>query len=142
MLRSLAIAAMLVALPAIAAALTLTLDQDTYIVGDVIQITIDNTGGPTLQTGGAPPFGIQRLDGPYDGMAHVPVIVTLEADEILVETWDTGMLPDPAGEYGIGTSWWVVDDPDQTMSDSATYTLEDVVPIEATTWSAVHRLFR
>ena len=141
-MRSLALLALLLALPGVAAAFTVTVDQDTYVVGQTVTITYDNTGGEAIEFGGAPPFTIQRLDGDYEFILHLPEIIVLPAGETMVETWNTGLLPDPAGQYRVTVSGWLQADPDETVSASADYTLEEPVAADASTWSAVHRLFR
>jgi hypothetical protein len=142
MVRFFTFIAILVVLPGVTAALTVTLDQEVYVVGDVIEITFDNSGGDTVEFPSEPPFSIHRLDGDYDGMTGLPVIVELAAGGIMVQHWDTGMLPDPAGQYEVAVTWWYQQNPDEVFEFAVPYTLEESVGAEMTTWSAVRRLFR
>ncbi len=141
-MRSLTLLGLLLACSSVAAALTVTVDQEVYVVGQTVTITYDNTGGEAIEFRSIPPFTIHRLDGDYEFILGLPGIVVLPAGETMVETWDTGMLPDPAGQYRVVVSGWLQADPDETVSAAADYTLEEPVAAQASTWSAVHRLFR
>jgi hypothetical protein len=132
----------LLAMPATVVGLTLSLDQDAYVVGEVIEITIANPDDEAVEFPGEPPFSIHRLDGEYEFITTLPVIVVLGAGETMVLSWDTGMLPDPAGQYEVVVDWWYQQDPAETFVITAPYTLDDVVGLESTTWSSVLRLFR
>jgi hypothetical protein len=141
-MRTFALLCSLVTLPTVAGALTVSLDQGVYQVGDLVEITLDNTDGGAIEFPSWPPFAIVRLDGPYEFPPSSPVIVDLPAGETMTEFWDTGQLPDPAGSYQVVVEWWYQDDPQQVMQSTVPYLLEGPVGTEATTWSAIRGLFR
>ena len=142
MIRMPTLVAMLALLPAAVPAVTVTLDQEVYQVGDLIQITFINPDDATAVFPSEPPFGIVRLDGEYPGFASLPVLVFLGPGETMLYTWDTGSLPDPPGLYQIVVTWWLETNPSEVFTIEVPYVLEGVIARETTTWSAVRQMYR
>jgi hypothetical protein len=135
----LAISVVALAIPAVAQ-LVVSTEDDTYTVGDTIEITIHN-GGPSEATFySVPYYAIINVDSGVVvfGETGVPVIEIMPPGTTEAYTHDTTAYPDPAGTYVITLSA-SCDDPGSILE--TTYVLEGPVPAGSRTLSAVKALF-
>lgn len=119
-------------LPA-AAQLTLELDADEYTVGDMIQITITNTGSQDIEFWSAPPWCVYNID---DGcmFSAVPSSSTFGAGETLIEYFDTSSPVLTPGECAVFIDWHLGG---EDFLTTVYFYLEDSVDNESMDWSTL-----
>lgn len=133
-----AFAFLCLAAPAVAQ-LTVATDEAVYIVGDVVEITIHN-GGPSVATFvGSPLYSIVHVEsGVYAyGETLVPDITFFQVGQTAVFTFATAAYPHEPGHYRVYLNV-LGSDPGSILE--TTYTLEEPVSTEATTWSRLKAL--
>lgn len=134
-MRALLTLALVVLLPAVSLAqLTATLDKSEYVQGEVVEITLHNGTTEPVQLVSAPWYCVERTDGDYPTCTGLPTVYDLEPGETFVGHHDTGLLPDPVGEYAVGVIAPGV--------DPLPYRLSAPVESQRQDWSTLKSMFR
>jgi hypothetical protein len=122
------------------AQLTVVTDEATYVVGNVVEITIHNAGPSVVMFVGTPHFSITHVESGVTvyGETQVPDITYLPVGATEVFDFDTDAYPHDPGHYRI---WLHVIESDPGSILEATYVLEAVVDDETTTWSGIKALY-
>jgi hypothetical protein len=123
------------------AQLTVSTDQDSYVAGEVVQITIHNGGPSEAMFVSDPFFGIWHVETgtAIFGDVGLPVVTTFPVGTTELYYWDTGVTPDPPGHYQI-TLYGSSGDPESVLQ--TTYEVSAPVGLEAVLWGEVKALFR
>jgi hypothetical protein len=122
---------------AAAAQMTVTTDQQTYEVGDIVEITIHNAGPDPVEFYSYPAHSILHVETEscISGCVGLPVIWSFEVGETMVDVRDTGLEPDLPGHYRIALHC--------PGSIETTYDLLPApIPTESVSWSRVKALYR
>ena len=119
------------------AAVTVVTDEDSYNVGETVNITIHNSGPEDVEFNSAPYIVITNLDTNdcLYGCTGLPVITPFPAGSTVTDTWDTGVNPDVPGIYRVGVNIL-------GASITTDYVLTEGVSVEASSWGAVKALYR
>jgi hypothetical protein len=120
-----------------AAAVSVSTDKDSYVVGEVVQVTVHNSGPEDLEFVSIPLIAIANT-GTQEciyGCAGLPVVTPFPAGDTVTESWDTGAGPDEIGTYVV-TPHILGDD------SSAQYILSAGVPETDSSWGAIKALYR
>jgi hypothetical protein len=116
--------------------ITLTTDQPIYDIGDIVHITAHNNGPNEEQFLSFPYFIIYNDDTEecVFGCVGLPVVTPFAVGETVTMDYDTGIVPDIAGNYTVGI---VV-----TNGTTVSYVLNGPVAAEAKSWSDLKALYR
>jgi hypothetical protein len=123
------------------AQLTVVTDEATYVVGDVVEITIHNAGPSVVMFVGTPHFLIAHVESGVVvyGETQVPDITYLPVGGTERFDFDTGAYPHEPGLYRI---WLSVLESDPGSILETTYVLQAAVTAEATAWGEIKALYR
>lgn len=142
MTRTLIVAGICLCLAAPALAqLTVATDRQTYIAGDVVEITIRNAGPSVAMFVGTPLYTITRVESGVVvyGETLVPDITYFAVGRTEVYRFATGDYPHQPGHYRIDLNVLSAD-PGSVLA--TTYVLDPAVPTAAATMSRVKALVR
>jgi len=116
--------------------ITLTTDHSNYDIGDIVHITAHNNGPNEEQFLSFPYFIIYNddTDECVFGCVGLPVVTPFAVGETVTMDYDTGIVPDIAGNYTVGI---VV-----TNGTTVSYVLNGPVAAEAKSWSDLKALYR
>lgn len=116
--------------------ITLTTDQSTYEVGEIVHITAHNNGPLVEQFISYPFFQIYNEDTLecVFGCVGLPVITPFGVGETVTMDYDTGAAPDIPGNYLVGIA--IINGP------TTDYVLTGDVAAEAASWGNVKVLYR
>ena len=123
---------------AAAATVTLELDADAYTFGDVIEITITNTGTQAVEFASDPPWCVYNLDDPH-GCGGLPVMWSFGAGEVLSVAYDTDWWELPPGDCAVTVHWYEDDEP---FVATQFFDVAPLVGNERSRWGAVKSLYR
>ena len=137
----LAAAVVLCAVVPATAQLTVVTDESSYVVGDVVEITIHNAGPSVVMFVGTPYYSITHLESGavVYGETQLPEITYLPVGATEVFDFDTDAYPHEPGHYRIGLHV-LESDPGSILE--TTYLLEEAVPDETTAWGALKASYR
>ncbi len=142
MTRMILVAAIVLALAAPALAqLTVVTDESTYVVGDVVEITIHNGGPSEAVFAGSPLYSILHVESGavIYGETQVPEITFFGVGETEVFGHDTDAYPHEPGHYRIVLNVFFCDPGSITET---TYVLDPPVDVESMAWGAIKALSR
>ena len=119
------------------AEVVITTDKPAYLMGEIVQITVQNTGPLGTDFVSAPFVSIYNVDTNECllGCVGLPVVTPFPAGATETYAWDTGWNPDPVGTYRVFANILGV-------TDFAQYTLTGEVDIQAVSWGAIKALYR
>ena len=110
-----------------------TVERATYYVGEIVHFAITNNGDETAVFFSIPPWCVVNLDPQvqYPPCVTLPGFSFLDPGLTVEGTWDTGVYPDPPGNYAVvaGSAWGY-------------YMLESPTPVTAASWSALKAAYR
>ena len=117
-------------------AIILTTDKESYTVGEIVHLEATNVGPLPTQFVSYPRFLIFNTDTDecVYGCLGLPVVEPFPVGVTVSLDWDTGMIPDPPGNYRVGLS--------APEAPSVFYVLTDVVDVEPHSWGALKALYR
>ena len=116
--------------------ITLTTDKSFYDIGEIVHITAHNNG-PLEEMFLSYPYFLIFNDDTNEcvyGCVGLPVVTTFAVGETVTMDYDTGVVPDIAGNYSIGLA--------VTNGPTISYVLNGPVATEAQSWGALKALYR
>jgi len=123
------------------AQLTVVTDESSYVVGDVVEITIHNAGPSVVMFVGTPHYSITHLESGavVYGETLLPELTYLPVGATEVFNFDTDAYPHELGHYQI-LLHVLESDPGSILE--TTYLLEEAVTDETMAWSALKASYR
>ena len=124
--------------------LTVETDAATYYMGQTVQVTIHNPTANNVDITSSPYFAIVHdgAGGCRYGCLGLPVMTIVTPGETIVIGYDTGMNPDPAGQYLISVHEFLAGTFPPGDPPTTTYTLLDPTANEDKVWSSLKTLYR